>query len=146
MAAVTQATAVATQPGDPPALAGAPDLVRDRFTQLQMACFSRHAGKGQIVETLLGLAVVVAGLWFAVMLGGFAGFLLACVIVPFGGSGVGYLYNRTRNRDYHDAACALSAPNFIHYIQENNLGVSVDNIVEVYKKYQAHMAQQTTQA
>ncbi len=118
-------------------------LTQREVEDLQKACNQRHKEKGYPANTLFAIAALVAGVWAGVVMGGFAGVLLAVATIILGVAVLRSIHDAVRNRDYVDAGEALANTSFKRYVQDNDLDIFVDNIVAVHKKYKTDMAEQS---
>lgn len=102
---------------------------------LRQVCIERHEKNGEVINTLIGLATLVAGVWAGLLIGGFAGFLVAVATMSIGGNALRAIYNHLRDSTYADIATALKTAGFRRFIANRNYDLSIEAIPQRYLTY-----------
>ncbi|HSX11361.1 MAG TPA: hypothetical protein VLF94_06585 [Chlamydiales bacterium] len=138
----------AAQPAPPqaaaPALVGRLD--GREIANLESECYTKDAEGGRVVKGLNTLAALVVGVWVALAVTGFTGFLAGIAVFAVGGTCLDKIYDAVRNRDYQDAGLELRKPGFQRYVNDHGLELSILSIREVHKAYSAYLHRQARAA
>ena len=111
-----------------------------QIQQLQAACLAKHVEQGEFVSKLISVALIVVSVATVFLIEGFLGLVIGASLYVVGGHAVHKFYTRKRNRDYLDAAKALSTEQFQTYTRAAAIVPTMENIQILYQKYKKKAA------
>lgn len=102
---------------------------------LRTACEARYKEGSENHRTLMGTAILIAGICITILIGSLIGILIGSALVVGAGKLLGKVYAKQRNRVYSEITQALDTPEFQRFVGGKN--ASIQNISQLYNDFKA---------